>query len=98
MNTVHLIGELVNPVVLKRDRITRRVWGKTLIAVPRGSKGGIDFVPTTLSDQEAETAARYLADGSLVSVEGRLHSAVQPETDGAALVAVRRSLWVVADR
>jgi len=98
MNTVHLIGELVNPVVVKRDRITRRTWGKTIIAVPRGSKGDMDFVPLTVSDGEAEMAARYLGDGSLVSIEGRLHSAIRPELNGGELVAVRRSLWVIADR
>jgi single-stranded DNA-binding protein len=96
MNTVRLVGELVNPVVLKRDR--KRAWGKTVIAVPRGGVGGIDFVPVTLSDREAEMAARYLGDGSLVSIEGRLHSAVRPELDGGELVAVNRSLWVIAER
>ena len=97
MNTVHLIGELVSPVALKRDRITKRAWGKTIIAVPRGSKGAIDFVPVTLSNHEAEMAARYLGDGSLVSIDGHLHSAVRPDLDGGELVALRRSLWVVAD-
>jgi single-stranded DNA-binding protein len=96
MNTVHLVGELVNPVVLKRDR--KRAWGKTVIAVARGGNGGIDFVPVTLSDREAEMAARYLGDGSLVSIEGRLHSAVRSELDGGELVPVRRSLWVIAER
>ena len=97
MNTVRLVGELVSPVVLKRDRASKRAWGKTLIAVPRESTGAIDFVPVTLSDREAEMAARYLGDGSRVSINGRLHSAVRPELDGGELVAVRRSLWVVAD-
>jgi single-stranded DNA-binding protein len=98
MNSVYLIGELVNPVVVKRDRFNKRAWGNTVIAVPRGSKGAIDFVPVTLSNHEAEMAARYLGDGSLVSIEGRLHSAVRPEPDGGELVAVRRSLCVIADR
>jgi single-stranded DNA-binding protein len=98
MNTVHLIGELVNPVAIKRDRITKRAWGKVIMAVPRGENGGIDFVPVTLSNREAETAAAYLGDGSLVSIEGHLDKAVQPELDGGELVAVRRSLWVIAHR
>lgn len=97
MNIVRLVGELVAPVVLKHDRSNRRAWGRTVIAVQRGSKGAIDFVPVTLSNREAEMAARYLGDGSLVSIEGHLHSAVRPELDGGELVAVRRSLWVVAD-
>lgn len=98
MNTVHLIGELVNPVAVRRDRFGKRAWGKTVMAVPRGGTGIIDFVPVTLSGREAEMAARYLGDGSLVSIEGHLHSAVRPELDGGELVAMRRSLWVVTDR
>jgi single-stranded DNA-binding protein len=98
MNTVHLIGELVSPVAVNRDRITKRAWGKAIIAVPRGSKGAIDFVPVTLSNREAEMAARYLGDGSLVSIERHLHSAVRSELSGGELVAMRRSLWVIADR
>lgn len=96
MNKVRLVGELINPVALTRDRITKRTWGKVIVAVPRGEKGGTDFVPVTLRDHEAEMAALYLGDGSLVSIEGRLHSAVRPELDGGELVAVRRSLWVIA--
>jgi single-stranded DNA-binding protein len=97
MNTVRLVGELVNPVALKRDRISKRTWGRTIIAVPRESGGAIDLVPVTLRDREAEMAARYLGDGSLVSVEGRLHSAARIDPDGGELVVVRRSLWVIAD-
>jgi single-stranded DNA-binding protein len=98
MNTVRLIGELVNPVALRRDRITKRAWGMTIVAVPRGTKGDIDFVPVTLRNREAEMAAAYLGDGSLISIEGRLHSAARPVLDDGELVAVRRSLWVIAER
>jgi single-stranded DNA-binding protein len=94
MNTVHLIGELVSPVECKRDRITKRAWGKAIIAVPRGSKGVIDFVPVTLRDREAEMAARYLDDGSLVSIQGHLHSAHRI----GDVYAARRFVWVIADR
>jgi single-stranded DNA-binding protein len=98
MNTVLLVGELVSPVVVKRDRISKRTWGKAIIAVPRGGAAGIDFVPVTLRDREAEMAARYLDDGSLVSIKGRLHSAVRFEPDANDVYAVRRSLWVIAER
>ena len=94
MNTVHLIGQLVSPVECRRDQITKRTWGKAIIAVPRGSKGVIDFVPVTLRDREAEMAARYLDDGSLVSVQGHLHSAHRT----GDVYAVRRFVWVIADR
>jgi single-stranded DNA-binding protein len=98
MNSVHLVGELVTPLELRHDRRSKRSWGKTVIAVPRGSKGAVDFVPVTLRDREADMAAMYLGDGSLVSIVGHLHSASQPVTDGGALVVVRRSLWVIAER
>lgn len=98
MNTVHLIGELVSPVAINRDRITQRTWGKTVIAVARGIKGGIDFVPVTLRDRDAEMAARYLGDGSLVAIEGHLHSELRPHPGGHDMFAVRRHVWVIADR
>ena|SRR5436190_17052269 len=98
MNTVHLIGELVTPPEIKRDRNSARRWGRTVIAVPRGSKGSIDFVPVTLRDREAEMAAHYLGDGSLVSIEGHLHSAWQPNPGSNDVRAMRRCLWVIADR
>jgi len=98
MNTVRLVGELVNPVALRRDRVGKRAWGKTIIAVPCEGSGDIDFVPVTLRNREAEMAARYLGDGSLVSIDGHLHSAVRPELENGELGTVRRSLWVIADR
>ena len=98
MNTVHLIGELVTPLEFKRDRNSARCWGRTVVAVPRGTKGGIDFVPVTLRDREADMAARYLGDGSLVAIEGYIHSALQPNPIVNDVRAVRRSLWVIADR
>jgi len=98
MNTVHLVGELVSPVECRRDQITKRAWGKAIIAVPRGSKGAIDFVPVTLRDREAEMAARYLGDGSLVSVEGHIHSALRPGGNVGDVHTVPWLVWVIADR
>jgi single-stranded DNA-binding protein len=98
MNTVYLIGELVMPVEFRRDRNSGRTWGKTVIAVPRGTKGIIDFVPVTLRDREAEMAALYLGDGSLVGIDGYIHSVVQPNPIVEDVRAIRRSLRVIADR
>jgi single-stranded DNA-binding protein len=81
MNSVQLIGELVSSVETHRGRITGRHIGKTMLAVHRGTKGDVDFVPVTLRDREAEMGARYLGDGSLVAVEGHLHSAVMAAWD-----------------
>ena len=98
MNRVLLVGELVTPLELKRDRTSKRSWGRTVIAVPRGSGGAIDFVPVTLRDREADMAARYLGDSSLVSIEGHIHSALRPNPIADDVRAVRRCLWVIADR
>src|SRR5262245_27461279 len=97
-NKVHLIGELVTPVELKRDGRGKRRWGRTVNAVPRESNGAVDFVPIILRDHEADMAALYLGDGSLVSIDGRIHSVsrANPVSDGVH--AVRRSLWVIANR
>lgn len=88
----------MTPPEFKRDRSSRRSWGRTIIAVPRGTSGTIDFVPVTLRDREADMAARYLGDGSLVAIEGYIHSALQPNPIVNDVRAVRRSLWVIADR
>ena len=98
MNIVHLIGELVTPLELRRDRRSKRSWGRTVIAVPRGNNGAIDFVPLILRDREADMAAMYLGDGSLVSIEGHIHSALRPNPVSDDVYTVRRSLWVIADR
>lgn len=96
MNRVLLIGELTNGVEVHRHRGSVPAWAETLIAVPRGSKGAIDFVPVVLRDREAVQASRYLGDGSLVAVEGHIHSALTPVHDDG--LRARRLVWVIADR
>lgn len=91
MNLVHLVGDIVLPVELRRDRITGRTFGKALIAVPNGVHGTY-FVPVTLRGNEAVDAANYLGEGSRVDVTGHIHSAYR--ADGRP----RRVLYVIADR
>jgi single-stranded DNA-binding protein len=98
MNNVQLIGELVRPVEVSRGRLTGRTWAKTMIAVPRVGGAGIDLVPVTVYAGEAVMASRYLNVGSLVAVEGRLHSARMAERDEEDRRATRRLVWVIADR
>jgi single-stranded DNA-binding protein len=95
---VYIIGELIAPVEIRRGRVTGRSMGKTMIAVARGTKGSIDFVPVTLRDREAEMASRYLGDGSLVAVEGHLRSAVMADLEADERPVLRRLVWVIADR
>jgi single-stranded DNA-binding protein len=95
VNRIDLVGDLVSPVELRRDRITGRTFGKTIIAVPHGLDG-VDFVPVTLVGREAIDAAKYLGDGSSVAVRGHLHSGAVAERDGD--VRRRRLVVVLVDR
>jgi single-stranded DNA-binding protein len=91
MNSVRLVGDLVFPVELRRDRTTGRTIGKALIAVPNGVHG-MYFVPLTLKGNEAIDAAKYLGEASRVDVTGHLHSAYTADR------RPRRVLYVIADR
>ncbi len=95
MNRVQLIGVLVWPVDVWRDRVTGRTHGKAMIVVSSGVEG-LDFVPVILNDREALDAAAYLGEGSRVEVVGRLHSAVV--TLGSANKRTRRTVSVIAER
>jgi single-stranded DNA-binding protein len=92
MNFVRLIGDLVFPVELRRDRTTGRTIGKALIAIPNGVHGTY-FVPVTLRGNEAVDAAKYLGEASRVDVTGHIHSAYVTDGDRRT----RRVLYVIAD-
>jgi single-strand DNA-binding protein len=101
MNRVHLIGNLARPVEL-REVGGGKVVGKSILAVSRMRKGervGTDWIPLTLWDRQAQSAARYLGKGSRVAVEGRLHGDYVP-VKGAEAEArrTRLVLEVVVDR
>jgi single-stranded DNA-binding protein len=91
MNIVRLVGDLVFPVELRRNRTTGQTIGKALIAVPNGVHGTY-FVPITLKGNEAIDAAKYLGEASRVDVTGHIHSAYLADR------RPRRVLYVIADR
>jgi single-stranded DNA-binding protein len=95
MNRLELIGTVVWPVELRAEQVTRRPFARAMLAVPRDVKG-MDFLPLTLWDREAEDACRYLGEGSLVAVEGHLRSRLVSGTHGQH--GARRGVYVVADR
>ncbi len=97
MNRVQLVGQLVYPVEVRRDRVTGLATAKGIIAVPRGVQG-TDFVPVTLRDREAIDAERYLGDGSTVAIEARLHCALMAERDGQGARLRRQLVYVIANR
>jgi single-strand DNA-binding protein len=101
MNTVHIIGNLGRAVEL-RELGGGKVVGKTLVAVSRMRKGervGTDWVPITLWDRQAQSAAKYLDKGSRVAVEGRLHGDYVPVKGGEGEAKRSRLvLEVIVDR
>jgi single-strand DNA-binding protein len=80
MNNVQLLGNLARAVDL-RELGGGKVVGKSMLAVSRMNKGtrvGTDWIPITLWDRQAQSAARYLDKGSRVAVQGRLHGDFVP--------------------
>src|SRR6266540_6853516 len=101
MNRIMLMGNLARAVEL-RELNGGRVVGKTILAVSRMRKTeriGTDWIPITLWDRQAQSAARYLNKGSRVAVEGRLHGDYVP-VKGAEGEAKRSrlALEVIVDR
>lgn len=96
MNRVDLVGDLVCPVVVRRDSRTGRTIGKATIAVSRGVLG-IDFVPVTLWDHEAVDASKYLGDGSTLAVRAHIHSRVLVERPGSGAKR-QRLVYVIAEQ
>src|SRR3989442_15986045 len=75
MNNVQLIGNLGRAVEL-RELGGGKVVGKTIVAVSRMHKGtrtGTDWIPITLWDRQAQSAAKYLDKGSRAAIPGRPH-------------------------
>src|SRR5258708_35762421 len=84
MSRVHVIGTLGRAVEL-RELGGGKAVGKTLVGVSRMRKGeriGTDWIPVTLWDRQAQSAAKYLGKGSRVAVEGRLHGDDVPGEGG----------------
>jgi single-strand DNA-binding protein len=97
MNRLELIGIVVWPVEIRSEQVTGRPFARAMLAVSRGVDG-MDFVPLTLWDREAEDAARYVGEGSLVAVEGHVRSTLQSDRDTHGTSRTRRMVSVVADR
>src|SRR3979411_137835 len=101
MNRVLLMGNLGRAVEL-RELGGGKVVGKTILAVSRMRKServGTDWIPITLWDRQAPSAAKYLDRGSRVAIEGRIHGDFVPVKGGEG--EAKRSqlrLEVVVDR
>jgi single-stranded DNA-binding protein len=97
MNRVELIGVLIWPVEMRRDAATTRPIGKLMLAVTSGARP-LEFIPVTLRGREAADAAKYLGEGSRISVRGHLHSALITDRDQHGRRRTRRVVTVMADR
>jgi single-stranded DNA-binding protein len=97
MNHVQLIGVVVWPIEVWRDRATGRTLGKAMLAVS-ADEPPLAFVPVILRDSEAADAAMYLGEGSRVEVTGHLHSSLVTNHDANGNKRTRRLLHVIAHR
>ncbi len=101
MNNVQLIGNLARAVEL-RELGGGKVVGKSIIAVSRVNRGtrvGTDWIPITLWDRQAQSAAKYLGKGSRVAIQGRLHGDYVPVKGAEGeQKRTRLALEVIVDR
>jgi len=99
MNRLQLIGKLVWPVEVRRERGTGLTIARAMVAVSNDDDvTGIDFIPVTLRDNDALDAAKYLGDGSLIALDGRLHSALVTDRYAQSARRTRRVVSVTVDR
>jgi single-stranded DNA-binding protein len=97
MNRLQLVGRLVWPVEVQREPVTGHPVARAMIAVSNDVTG-IDFIPVTLRDNEAIDASNYLGDGSLIAVDGQVHSALVTDRYTRGARRTRRVLSVTVDR
>lgn len=97
MNRVQLIGVLVWPVEVRRDRRTGERFAKAMIAVSSDTNG-LHFVPLTIHGREAIDAEKYLGEGSRLYINGHLDSVLVHDRDRRGNRHTRRVLYIIADR
>ncbi len=74
MNRLQLVGKLVWPVEVERERGTGLAFAKAMIAVPNRVTG-MDFVPVTLRDNEAIDASKYRRSCTFRGIRRRVRAA-----------------------
>lgn len=76
VNSVTLIGRLTKDIELRQTSSGKSVASFTLAVdrIPTLKEQSADFFTVTVWDKQAENMAKYCHKGSLVAVQGRLHS------------------------
>lgn len=76
VNSVTLIGRLTKDIELRQTSSGKSVASFTLAVdrIPTVKEQSADFFTVTVWDKQAENMARYCHKGSLIAVQGRLHS------------------------
>ncbi|MBE3576909.1 MAG: single-stranded DNA-binding protein [Limnochordales bacterium] len=94
MNVVVLVGRLTRDPELRYTQSGTPVTNLTVAVDRPGSSGEhkADFIPVTAWNKLAENCANYLAQGSLVAVEGRIETGTYVGKDGQK----RKTFSVVA--
>ena len=81
---------------LTKDPVLKEVGGKSVVNITLACEGpnkAVDFIPVTLWSHQATYCAKYIKQGYLVSVKGRLKTNTYEAADGSK----RFDMRVVAD-
>ena len=93
LNKCFIMGRLTKDVELRRTQNGNAVATLTVAVDRNGKDAGTDFVDVVAWKQTAEFAAKYLAKGRMIVVDGRLQSRKWQDKNGN-----NRTAWeVIAD-
>ena len=93
LNKVFLIGRITNDIELKSSNTTDYVYFN--LAVNRQSKDKkADFISCTAFGETAKLMDKYLAKGSLISVEGRLEVFINDKKEKRTNVIVNNVVFL----
>lgn len=89
MNTVSLIGRLTSDIKIKNINESAEV-SKFLLAVSRGYNDPdgnpiTDFINCEIWNQSAKTLQKYTCKGSLLGIDGEIHTSKYNDNDGKTI-------------
>lgn len=83
INRVIIVGRMVRDPELKRTGKGNAITNFTLaLDNYRGGEKSTDFIPVTAFSKMAENIAQYCSKGSLVGVDGKIHSYTYQNKEG----------------
>ncbi len=89
INRVIIVGRMVRDPELRRTGKGNAITNFTLaLDNYRGGEKSTDFIPVTAFSKTAENIAQYCSKGSLVGVDGKIHSYTYQNADGKNVSSV----------